>query len=130
MRNILLISALALFMLGCTAKPVMNLENVAVPTITATTKSSMEDVQQAIISACLKRGWTPKVVSPGLIEASLSNRSHNATIEIPFSANAYSIHYKASENLNYNGKTIHRNYNNWVVKLSRSIQVELGMNAR
>ncbi len=116
-------------MFGCTSKPVMTLEDVQVPSITATTKSSTEVVQQAIIAASLKRGWTPKLVEPGLIEANLSVRSHSATITIPFSADAYSIHYKDSENLQYNGKTIHRNYNNWVVKLSRSIQVELGMNA-
>lgn len=121
---------LVVFVCGCTSKPVINLQNESVPVFRTGNHPSVKDVELAILSATQKRGWSPHIVKPGLIEATISVRTHKATIEITYSSDNYSIQHKSSEHLNYNGKSIHRNYNNWIVKLSRTIQVELGVNAQ
>ncbi|WP_372880609.1 hypothetical protein [Psychromonas sp.] len=130
MKVIFLVAILSVFMLGCASKPVLNVEGIYVPSNMDGTNQSRGTVQKAILTAAAKRGWSPRLVQPGLIEASISVRTHSATVEIPFSEGAYSINYKKSENLDYNGSSIHRNYNNWVIKLSRSIQSELGVNSQ
>ena len=57
-------------------------------------------------------------------------RSHRATVNIYYNEKNYSILYKDSYNLDYRNGSIHRNYNNWIVKLSRTIQNELGVNSQ
>jgi hypothetical protein len=113
---------------GFAAKPIGNLVDVPVPVRVDGSAFSAEDVQAAIISGCLARGWAPVLDSDGLIRATINVRAkHFAEIEIPFSATSYSILYKSSENLDYDAKRqrIHRNYNNWVVNLSKTIQRDL-----
>ena len=46
-----------------------------------------------------------------------------------YSTKAYSIVYKDSQNLDYNGttKTIHRAYNGWVQNLDRGIRTQLSL---
>jgi hypothetical protein len=129
MKKVFLV-LLVLIAWGCTSKPVMNVQNEYVPTTHDGEELSINDVEKAILSATQKRGWSSRVVKPGLIEASISVRTHRATIEIPYSSSSYSINYKSSENLDYDDGSIHRNYNNWVINLSRTIQGELGVNAQ
>lgn len=130
MKKIVLLLVAALLLAGCTSKPVLNIENENVPTDVRGGQYTVQQVEAAILSATRKRGWSPRIIKPGLIEASISVRSHRATIEIPYSSSQYSIHYKDSQNLNYDDGSIHRNYNNWVVKLGRTIQDELGVNSQ
>ncbi len=130
MKNILLTTIFSLFLLGCTSKSVLQLDNVYVPTSVTGVEQTRATVEKAILTAAVDRGWSPKVVQPGLIEASIFVRNHEATVDIPYNANKYSIHYKSSQNLNYNGSSIHRNYNNWVLKLSRQIQKELTLSTQ
>lgn len=88
-----------------------------------------EEVQEAIVTACHGRGWTPRLESPGMIVATILVRGrHFAEVEIPFTAQAFSIRYRSSRELDYNPekRTIHRNYNKWVVLLSRDITTTLG----
>jgi hypothetical protein len=112
---------------GCTSKPVYNLENERIPTLANGEQPSSSQVEQAIYSAAQKRGWSPRIVSPGLIEARITVRSHKAAVDIQYSRDSYSITYRDSTNLDYRKGKIHRNYNNWVVKLSGSIQREFGV---
>ena len=77
-----------------------------------------------IIEATSARSWSPVLEAPGVITATINVRGrHFAKIEIPFSSSSYSLLYVSSDNLDYNAKrqTIHRNYNNWVLKLSGTI---------
>jgi hypothetical protein len=46
-------------------------------------------------------------------------------VDIPYSAKSYSITYKSSSNLNYDGTTIHSNYNGWVQNLHKAINTQL-----
>lgn len=116
-----------LFFVGCFSAPVLNLQNESIPMSGNDKQFTMEEVEKAILSAAQKRGWVPRVMKPGFIEAKLSLRSHKATVEIPYTKNSYSINYKSSENLNYKNGNIHKNYNHWVANLSRTIQAELGI---
>ncbi|MGB7387318.1 MAG: STAS/SEC14 domain-containing protein [Pseudomonas neustonica] len=55
-------------------------------------------------------------------------RDYQATIEIPYSAKRYSIHYHSSEQLDYQGGRINL-YNRWVMNFSSSIQQQLSAEA-
>jgi hypothetical protein len=112
---------------GCTSKPILNIENRGVQ---ATAGQTREDLQAAILRAGVSSKWGMKVISPGLIEAQLINREHQAVVDISFSATEYSIRYKDSRDLNYKPKgTIHRNYNRWVARLSQLISREISRQA-
>ena len=115
---------------ACTSKPILNISNEYIPTNTSGAQKSLKEVENIILKAAKERGWSPRVVEPGLIEASISVRSHRATIEIPYSEAKYSINYKDSVNLNATSTKIHRNYNNWIVRLSRTIQQQLGVSTQ
>ena len=117
---------------GCSrSRPIMNIDNNTIPSLNDGSSMSLEVVKNAILTACGRRGWTTKVKDGNVIEANVVVREHQATIEIPFSQNSYSIVYKDSEGLRYQGSgTIHKNYNGWITMLSASIQQELGMRSQ
>jgi hypothetical protein len=125
MKVILLTALLLVFASGCTSKPVYNIDNAPVVSYSTTTSTTAAEVKEAIWRACLKKGWTPRLVEEGLIEASIYVRSHKAVVDISYTDKAYSINYKDSENLDYSNGTIHRNYNRWVTYLSQAIQQEI-----
>ena len=108
---------------GCRTAPVNNLENIA---ISGSSKNlTMGKVESAIKKACHYHGWTTKKIKPGLIEATLLIRSHKAVVNIPFNTKRYSINYKSSTNLDYDGKNIHSQYYVWVRNLRKRIDFEI-----
>ena len=125
MGKIVLAVATLLLVVGCTTAPVLNIRNAKFSTLLNGQQPSVEKVERAIMVAAQKRGWSARVVHPGLIDASIIVRDHRASIEIPYDSVEYSILYVDSSNLDYDGTKIHRNYNNWIVKLSESIQKEI-----
>jgi len=68
-----------------------------------------------------------KIVRPGLIVGTLYVREHMAKVEIPYDRNTYSILYRDSNNLDYDGANIHGNYNGWVQNLSNAINARLSV---
>ncbi len=105
---------------------------------------SMQEVKAAI----LRSKGAPRVfyymedVEPGLIRCELNFKTeHKAWVDIPYTAERYSILYKDSENLRYQPpskpdpdnisgyadklETISGHYNNWIQALNASIQQEL-----
>ena len=48
-----------------------------------------------------------------------------AQVEIPYDRVTYSILYRDSNNLDYDGVNIHSNYNGWVQRLSAEINAQL-----
>jgi len=68
-----------------------------------------------------------KDVRPGLIIGTLNVRDHMAQVEIPYDRRTYSIIYRDSHNLDYDGANIHKNYNGWVQRLSASINARLSL---
>ncbi|MDS4027561.1 MAG: hypothetical protein RKO25_11340 [Candidatus Contendobacter sp.] len=120
---LVLIGLLALALVGCRSNPVYNVEGT--PISTSTSGYSLRDVRDAIQQAGVSLGWQMQDVKPGLIVGTLYLRDHMAQVEIPYSRSSYSILYKDSQNLNYDGANIHSNYNGWVQRLNGAINAQL-----
>ncbi len=99
---------------------IVNIEEAPIPE-----GLSLAQVEDALASGMVKRGWIPKVIAPGHLEARLLVRSHTATVDIEFDESTYSITYKDSDNLKYKAGQIHRNYNRWVANLNLDLQRSL-----
>ncbi|HEV8695531.1 MAG TPA: hypothetical protein VGQ93_15330 [Lysobacter sp.] len=115
-------AVLTLFALGCTTKPIYNVNNA--PVITAK-QASLADVQAAIQRAGITLGWQMAPTAPGHIVGTLALRDHLAVVDISYTPKTYSIVYKDSTNLGADGQNIHNNYNGWIQNLDRSIQAQL-----
>ena len=114
---------LGLFLLGgCRTSPILNIDDA---TISVGGKYTENDVKKAIIRAGTSLGWQMKEKEPGRILGTLYLRSHVAIIDIMYDKAKYSIKYKDSKNLNYDGANIHSNYNGWIERLNQNIQVQL-----
>jgi hypothetical protein len=50
-----------------------------------------------------------------------------AQVDIPYNRQMYSIVYRDSNNLDYDGVNIHSNYNSWIQNLSAAINARLSM---
>ena len=56
-----------------------------------------------------------------MIRATLNLRTHVAVTEITYNEQVFSILYVDSTNLQYDGTSIHKNYNGWIQNLERAI---------
>lgn len=107
------------------AKPIMNIEDEAVPAKLDGSARTAEEVGKAIAAGCKVKGWTPVVVDDAQLKCSITVRGkHYAEVSIPYTESRYSILYADSRVLDYDAERqrIHRNYNKWVILLSQSIQ--------
>lgn len=114
--------ALTLTLIGCRSAPVYNVTEAPV---NASSNVTAKDVKTAIFTAGAGLGWQMKEVEPGHIVGSLYLRKHVAVVDIPYTASSYSITYKDSTELGYDGTNIHSNYNGWIQNLDRSIRASL-----
>jgi hypothetical protein len=114
---------LGLLMLGgCRTSPLLNIDDAP---IAVSGNYTMDDVKNAIVHAGVSLGWQMRPKEPGRIEGILYLRTHMAKIDIMYDKTKYSIHYKDSKNLNYDGTNIHTNYNGWIQRLDQTIQAQL-----
>lgn len=113
---ILIIAGLALG--ACRAAPVYN---VSSSTMAAPPNATLEQVASAIKRAGVGLGWQMIEKGPSEMEGRLNLRSHLAVVSITFDTKQFSIFYKDSNNLDYNGTQIHKNYNGWVQNLEQAI---------
>ncbi|HID82855.1 MAG TPA: hypothetical protein EYH06_05330 [Chromatiales bacterium] len=109
---------------GGRTAPVYNIDNTPISSMSNRSLSSAE-VMKAIKRAGLSLGWRMAEKGPGKLEGTLHVRKHMAKVEIPYSRSGYSIIYKDSQELNYDGANIHSNYNGWIQNLDRAIQSQL-----
>lgn len=115
--------AAALILLGgCRSAPVLDV--VAAP-VTTTKSVSIANMESAIIGAGTGLGWRMVPQGPGQIDGILMLREHRAVVTVSYDTKSYSIKYKDSTNLNYDGKSIHKNYNGWVENLDRAIRTNV-----
>ena len=123
-RRIIVAAAAVLMIAACaTGQPVHNVTQTSI--VTNKPNTTTEDVRQAIVRAGTGLGWQMKAEGPGRMTGRLALRTHVAVVDITYDSKSYSIRYKDSANLDYNGSTIHRNYNSWVQNLDRAIQAQL-----
>ena len=52
-------------------------------------------------------------------------RDHRAVVDVRYDTKTYSIKYKDSSNLQYDGTSIHKNYNGWIQNLDNAIRARL-----
>jgi hypothetical protein len=107
-----------------TLAPISDVDNVTVST-QANKPLSAQEVRGAIVRAGAGLGWIMKDDGPSRLTGVLNLRTHTAEVEIPYSASSYAIKYKSSINLQAADGKIHRNYNGWVLNLTRSINAQL-----
>ena len=119
----ILVSALVLLISACTTQPVYNVS--AAPVAASKPNPSLEDVGRAIQRAGVALGWQMKETKPGHMLGTLYLRTHVAVVDINYSVKSYSIQYKDSTELMYDGATIHRNYNGWIQNLDKGIRAQL-----
>lgn len=121
---VIVTTVLLLVLAGCRSNPIMNIEDAP---IEISEKHTSKDIKKAIIRAGVGLGWNMKSKKPGHIRGTLFLRSHVAIVDIKYTKKSYNITYKDSQNLNYDGTNIHKNYNSWVRNLNRRIQVQFSM---
>jgi hypothetical protein len=120
-----LLAAVALVFAGCgTNQPIYDVQEA--PIILQPGKTvTMNQVSTAIMRAGTSRGWQMQAEAPGKISGRLALRMHMAVIDVQHSTKSYSIKYRDSSNLDAKDGMIHRQYNNWIQNLDKSIRVEL-----
>ena len=123
MKNLpalVLIALITIAAAGCVrTMPVYNVSSA--PVAAPSGQLSAAQVRGAIIEALHDKGWIVREDNPGKIVADILVRTHRAGVAIDYSPTQYSISYKDSENLLYDGSEIHRNYNKWIMLLERQI---------
>jgi hypothetical protein len=131
-----IIAAVAVLLLAGQAQaqrqpvPIVNHENVAIATQSATTPT-LEQVGKAITAGAQNRKWTVShVAGQPKLQAKLDVRSkHTVVVEINYSETAYSVQYLSSINMKYRVTdgvpVIHPFYNRWVSDLMEGIKAEV-----
>jgi hypothetical protein len=125
MRQVLvmIVMAAVLVLAGC--QRVVPVHNVPETQVYIPAEGDAGAVREAIVAGARAKGWRVSEEGPGHIVASIAVRSHTAVADIFYDATSYSIQYKDSSNLKYDGERIHRNYNKWVILLDQQIQANL-----
>jgi hypothetical protein len=88
---------------------------------------TIDQVSTAIMNAGNGLGWKMSRPSNEEIHGMYQFSKHSATVAIPFTTTHYSILYKTSTNLKYDGTNIHKRYNALVTNLDTAIRRELSM---
>ena len=84
---------------------------------------SLEKVESGIRTGAVEKGWTARKVEDGHMIVEIQVRKHHAVVDITYTPQSYSITYRDSAELMYDGRNIHRNYNRWIANLRRQINV-------
>lgn len=118
--------ALVVFTSCRTGGQIYNVTDTPITTPTGK-EPSLDQVTKAIIGAGQSRRWSMAVIQPGQIVGTVSFRSHQIIVDIPYTTKSYSIKYKNSLNLNYDSakQTIHNTYADWIKELDFAIQARL-----
>jgi len=122
--KIVAIATLALLLGACRIAPTVYTVSDA-PVVSNLSSPAKEDVRKAILRAGGTLGWQVTDNGPDTMTGVLNLRTHSVTVDIPYSAKQYSILYKDSTNLNYDGTSIHKNYTGWVQNLQKGIDAQL-----
>lgn len=122
----LLVGVMTIGLTGCPHQAMVYNVNDA-PVMSGKENISLEQMRRAIIAAGATLGWNMTEASPGKIEGVLFLRSHVAKVDIPYNTKNYSIKYKDSTDLDYDGQKIHSNYNGWIQNLDKAIKTQISL---
>jgi hypothetical protein len=114
---------LALLLVGCAGKPILNIEQRPIPV--AAQQLPPDRIEAEIIAAAQSRKWQIQREGPGHLVATQTRSSYYATVDIVFDQKAYSITHRASSGMREKDGTIHKRYNLWVGNLQRDIDTNL-----
>ncbi len=112
-------------LLSCRKAYVRDIPENTIPT-TYDKSLTVEEIEAAIIMGGNEAGWNMRKQEPGLIVGVIQVRQHEAEVGIRYTATTWSITYRNSSNLKYNGEKIHVNYNKWVSRLADAIRKQFG----
>jgi hypothetical protein len=115
--RLLAVVAVAGTLAACRTAPVYNVENA----LFTNEAPSLDAAATQIKLAGSSLGWQVAEESPGHLVARLPIRTHLAVVDIRHDKKSYSITYKDSSNLRYDGTVIHSNYNGWIQNLQNAI---------
>ncbi|MET0386148.1 MAG: hypothetical protein ABW321_09335 [Polyangiales bacterium] len=105
--------------------PVLNVQNAPV-VLPSSEPASPSAVRAAIVRALAQREWRIDREGPDGFIATVTSRGQSATVHIQYDDHAYSIAYvDSSPGMKFNGQRIHRRYNDWIARLSRTIRANL-----
>src|SRR5712691_9274675 len=107
---------------GCVVAPISNVVSQPVST---NRPASLDEVGNAIVRAGTSLNMQMLKAGPGLITATYTPRGPSATMEIRYDTKQYSITYKDSQGMRYDGSQIHKKYNIWVHNLDNRIRAQL-----
>ena len=108
-----------LVLASCRTAPVYNVESEG---LGAPSNASLSQVTKAIKRAGAGLGWAMTTQKPGHMVGKITVRNkHRAAVDIRYNTKTFSIAYKDSQNLKYDGTSIHNNYNGWVQRLRNAI---------
>lgn len=111
---------------GCRTAPIYDVRNARLAPPPGATLT-IEDVRKAIRTAGERLGWRMEDVRPGEMVGTLTmSQRHLAVVSIDYDTSQFSIRYKDSKLLKQDGSTIHKNYNDWIMKLEAAIKQEVG----
>jgi hypothetical protein len=117
-------TVLVLLAVGCRGNlPVYNVTNA--PVAASKPNPSLDEVGKAIQQAGAALGWQMRQTKPGHILGTLVVRTHTAVVDVNYSVKSYSIVYKDSTDLKYDGQNIHPQYNTWIQNLDSRIRAQL-----
>jgi hypothetical protein len=119
-----IVFALVLLAAGCRGGvPVYNVTDTQV--VASKPNPSLDEVGKAIQRAGAALGWNLKPTKPGHMIGTLNIRKHVAVVDVNYSVKSFSIQYKDSTELGYDGSSIHPNYNGWIQNLDKGIRAQL-----
>ena len=126
MKHACLLASVFLILVGCSTSQLLHSVDSAVVFTGSGSQPTLEQIRRAIVASVTRKGWTAKNIGSRQIQATLNVRKNIARVVIAYSTRSYSITYKDSHTLAYDGATIHRNYNKWVRNLKILINRQLG----
>ncbi len=111
---------MAVLLLAACTTPIIRVESIGL-SIPSNANVTMGKVEAAIFKAAVDRGWSIQQLEPGRLEAEIRGRNYKAVVWITHDTKSFSIIYKDSRNLDYDGNRIRRRYNSLILKLRKSI---------
>ena len=114
-----------LILIGCARTDAIYNVNSAPITVASMKSYTLTDVRNAIVRAGAGIGWQMQEVAPGHLVGTLNIRTHMAQVDIKYNTKTYSITYKDSSDLDYDGTKIHKNYNGWIQHLDNAIKTQV-----